>query len=122
VTNPLLGKWNCTANGVTTGTTTFDPGRGIPLHSHNVEECVLVLEGRADVVVGTDEFEVSAGDLTWVPAGINHCFSNPGPSRLTIYWVYGGRDVTRTLDATGETIEHLSAADAAIATDAGDAS
>jgi HTH-type transcriptional repressor of puuD len=120
VTYPLLGKWNCAANGVTTGTTTFDPGRGIPLHRHNVEECVLVLEGRAEVVVGEDEFEVSAGDLTWVPAGVNHCFSNAGSSRLTIYWVYGGRDVTRTLDATGETFEHLSSADAVIANDAGD--
>jgi HTH-type transcriptional repressor of puuD len=27
---------------------------------------------------------------------------------MRIYWVYGGRDVTRTICETGETIEHLS--------------
>ena len=30
---------------------------------------------------------------------------------MTIYRVYGGRDVTRTITATGETFEHLSASD-----------
>ena len=41
-------------------------------------------------------------------AGIPHCFRNRGEGRMTIYWVYGGRDVTRTVTATGETFEHLS--------------
>ena len=30
---------------------------------------------------------------------------------MRIYWVYGGRDVTRTICATGETFEHLSEQD-----------
>ena len=30
---------------------------------------------------------------------------------MCIYWVYGGRHVTRTITATGETFEHLSASD-----------
>ena len=30
---------------------------------------------------------------------------------MRIYWVYGGRDVTRTITATGETFEHLSESD-----------
>lgn len=30
---------------------------------------------------------------------------------MTIYWVYGGRDVTRTVAATGQTFERLSAGD-----------
>ena len=33
---------------------------------------------------------------------------------MTIYWVYGGRDVTRTITATGETFEHLSESDRAL--------
>ena len=38
---------------------------------------------------------------------------------MTIYWVYGGRDVTRTVTATGETFEHLSDRATAAATPAG---
>src|SRR5918997_6644402 len=91
--------------------TVFSPGTGIPLHSHNVEETVLVYEGEATAVIGDDEFDLVAGQATWVPAGIPHCFRNRGEGEMTIYWVYGGRDVTRTITATGDTFEHLSDAD-----------
>jgi HTH-type transcriptional repressor of puuD len=49
-----------------------------------------------------------AGEATWVPAGVPHRFLNRGDSPMRIYWVYGGREVTRTITATGETFEHLS--------------
>ena len=51
-TLPLVGKWNTQGNKVTTGITIFGPGTQIPLHTHNVEETVMVLEGEATAVVG----------------------------------------------------------------------
>jgi mannose-6-phosphate isomerase-like protein (cupin superfamily) len=111
VTLPYVGRWNAEGNRVTTGITVFAPGTAIPLHSHNVEESVLVLEGEAAAVVGQDSFELEAGDATWVPAGVRHRFANRGQGPMRIYWVYGGREVTRTIVATGETVEHLSEAD-----------
>jgi HTH-type transcriptional regulator, repressor for puuD len=113
-TLPFVGKWNTPADGsnrVTTGMTVFAPGTGIPLHSHNVEESVLVFAGEATAVIADERFDLVAGEATWVPAGIPHCFLNRGESEMTIYWVYGGRDVTRTVTATGETFAHLSDAD-----------
>jgi HTH-type transcriptional repressor of puuD len=113
-TLPFVGKWNTPANEtnrVTTGMTVFAPGTAIPLHSHNVEESVLVFAGEATAVIGEERFDLVAGQATWVPAGIPHCFINRGEGEMTIYWVYGGRDVTRTVTATGETFEHLSASD-----------
>jgi HTH-type transcriptional regulator, repressor for puuD len=107
-TIPLVGKWNTTGGKVTTGITVFDPGTAIPLHTHNVEESVTVLEGEATAVVGDDRHDLVAEDTTWVPSGVPHCFINRGRGRMRIYWVYGGRDVTRTICETGETIEHLS--------------
>jgi hypothetical protein len=50
-TVPLVGKWNTRGNKVTTGMTIFAPGTGIPLHTHNVEETVIVLEGEATVEI-----------------------------------------------------------------------
>jgi HTH-type transcriptional regulator, repressor for puuD len=111
VTLPYVGRWNADGNRVTTGITVFAPGTAIPLHTHNVEESVLVLEGEAAAVVGQDSFELEAGDATWVPAGVPHRFTNRGQGPMRIYWVYGGREVTRTIVATGETVEHLSEAD-----------
>jgi len=108
VTIPYVGKWNCAANLVTTGQTQFAPGTGLPLHSHNVEESVLILEGEAVAEIGDESVDLVAGQATWVPAGIPHRFYNRGTTTMRIYWVYGGRDVTRTITATGETFEHLS--------------
>lgn len=108
VTLPFVGKWNSEGTQVTTGMTTFQVGTGIPLHSHNVEESVLVFGGEATAVIGDERFDLEAGQATWVPAEVPHCFINRGEGEMTIYWVYGGRDVTRTICATGETFVHLS--------------
>lgn len=110
-TIPFVGKWNCQGNKVTTGITVFAPGTAIPLHTHNVEESVMVLEGEATAVVGDARYDLVAEDVTWVPSGVPHCFINRGQGQMRIYWVYGGRDVTRTIVATGETFEHLSELD-----------
>jgi HTH-type transcriptional regulator, repressor for puuD len=111
VTIPYVGKWNCDQNLVTTGQTHFQPGTGLPLHSHNVEESVLILEGLATAQLGDEEFDLVAGQATWVPAGVPHRFANRGDTVMRIYWVYGGREVTRTITATGATFEHLSSDD-----------
>ena len=110
-TIPYVGKWNCADNKITTGQTTFQPGTGLPLHTHNCEESVLILEGQAVAQIEDQTFDLEPGQATWVPTGVPHCFYNRGESVMRIYWVYGARDVTRTITATGETFEHLSASD-----------
>lgn len=111
VTLPYVGRWNSEINRITTGQTVFAPGTGLPLHSHNVEESVLILEGDAIAEIDGEQSDLVAGDATWVPAGVPHRFLNRGSTPMRIYWVYGGRDVTRTITATGETFEHLSESD-----------
>jgi HTH-type transcriptional repressor of puuD len=88
-TLPYVGKWNADHNKVTTGVTEFPAGAGIPLHTHNVEESVLILEGQATAVIGDDRFDLEPGDATWAPAGVPHRFANRGEGPMRIYWVYG---------------------------------
>ena len=107
-TLPYVGKWNSERNLLTTGQTAFQPGTGLPLHSHNVEESVLILEGEATAQIDDETYELEVGQATWVPAAVPHRFFNRGDGVMRIYWVYGGRFVTRTMMATGETFEHLS--------------
>lgn len=106
-TRPCIGRWNTADAPITTGTTSF-PRRGtVALHTHNVGEVVLVLEGQATLIIGNATLELETGDASWVPEGLPHRFSNRGEGALVIYWVYAGRQVTRTIWATGETKDHL---------------
>lgn len=85
------------------GITEFDPGCAVPLHYHNCEESVLLLEGDAVATIDGVEHIVNPGDTTFIPAGIHHFFRNASDSRnMRIFWVYGSIDADRTVVATGE--------------------
>jgi quercetin dioxygenase-like cupin family protein len=86
------------------GITEFAPGASIPLHSHNCEESVIVLEGEAVVEIGDAKHKLARYDTTLVPAGLPHRFINSSATRrMKIFWTYASVEATRTLLATGET-------------------
>lgn len=85
------------------GITEFDPGAALPLHWHDCEEGVLILEGEAIFEADGERHDLAAGDATWAPAGVVHRFANRGPGRMRIFWTYGSPDATRTIAATGVT-------------------
>lgn len=95
------------------GITEFDPGAELPLHSHNCEESVVVLEGTALFEHDGEKMTLRPFDTTFVVAGIVHRFANHGQSIMRILWTYGSIDATRTLAATDETFPIGSAADQA---------
>jgi quercetin dioxygenase-like cupin family protein len=101
------------ARGLLNGITEFDPGAGIPLHYHNCEETVIILEGQATFEVDGREYELKALDTTWVPAGMHHRFRNQSGGRMRIFWTYSSIDATRTVVATGQTFKIGSAEDRA---------
>ena len=110
-TRLMVGKGNAEDTPFTTGTTTFPAGCAAPLHSHNCTEQVTILEGQAEVMVGGVIKHLGAMDTSFVPADMPHYFRNIGDGPLTIFWIYGARDVTRTFTETGETVAHMSPRD-----------
>ena len=85
------------------GFTEIPPGTAIPLHYHNVEECVLVVSGQAIVEVDGNRFTAEVGDVLWQDAEVPHRFINTSDDdTLVIYWTYASVDANRTLVETGE--------------------
>src|SRR3712207_9578381 len=51
------------------GITSFQPGAAIPLHAHNCEESVIILEGSAVFELDGVEHELKRYDTTWIQIG-----------------------------------------------------
>jgi putative monooxygenase len=108
-TTPLVTRGRG-ATAMLNGITEFAPGAAIPMHSHNCEESVLVLDGEFTVVIDGAEHRAVADDTSFIPAGVPHRFINAsGTAPGRIFWTYASVDATRTMTATGE--EHPVAAE-----------
>jgi mannose-6-phosphate isomerase-like protein (cupin superfamily) len=107
-TIPLITHRSDATALITTGISTYPVGGGAPLHIHNCDEQVTLLEGAGEVVIEGNATPLVPYDSTYIPAGQQHLFRNTGAGPMRILWIYPTQDVTRTLMSTGETIAHLS--------------
>lgn len=50
----------------------FDKGEAIATHTSGGDALVYLLDGRADVTIGDDKFELTKGETIVMPSGIAH--------------------------------------------------
>lgn len=60
------------------------PGAGAPPHLHAVEEVLRIIEGQAEMIVGSDREMCDAGATIVIPAGVAHAFTNTGSDTLRV--------------------------------------
>ena len=90
-----------------TGMTVLPAGAEIPWHTHDEEECIVVLQGAASFDTEHGRTALVPFDATLVSAGIAHRFANLGGEPLRILWVYPTLDTKRTLLGTSLARGHL---------------
>jgi quercetin dioxygenase-like cupin family protein len=64
------------------------PGDGIPLHTHDVDEAITILDGTADTRLGHEARRVGPGTVIFIPAGVAHGTANAGTEPLRIHAVF----------------------------------
>ena len=55
---------------------TIAPGGKIPLHSHEEEHEIFVLQGKAEVLGTDEETYAQKDDITFIPSNIEHGYDN----------------------------------------------
>jgi len=67
------------------GLNSFEPGQEHAPHAHEGQDKLyVVLEGSGIVSVDDHAELLTAGDAAFVPAGVIHSISNPGPGRMVV--------------------------------------
>jgi quercetin dioxygenase-like cupin family protein len=72
------------------------PGDHIPLHTHSVEEVIVVDEGRAEATLGAERRQLSAEACMFVPPGTAHGLRNAGEGVLRLHAAFASPTVDVT--------------------------
>jgi mannose-6-phosphate isomerase-like protein (cupin superfamily) len=78
----LVGESTTAAKQVTTTLVEMAPGGSQRMHSHENEQCYVILEGTGEMTVGDETQTVATGDTVFIPSHAPHGLLNTGKGRL----------------------------------------
>lgn len=61
---------------ITLGEGIMNPGAELPIHTHRVEEVMVITKGTMTVVLGDDTYTLNPSDVILAPAGVQHMLAN----------------------------------------------
>jgi len=78
---------------ITLGEVSLDPGSELPMHTHRIEEAMMISRGSVTVVLNGETHVLKAGDALLVPAGTKHTLGNRSKDIAGFYFFYPGVEV-----------------------------
>lgn len=72
-------------------------GDRIPLHTHDVDEAITILDGLADTRLGEERRRVGPGTVIFIPAGVPHGTANASEAPLAIHAVFPATSIEITM-------------------------
>jgi quercetin dioxygenase-like cupin family protein len=69
------------------------PGDRIPLHTHDVDEVIAIVDGTGQAQLGATTREVGPGSVVFIPAGVSHATLNSGNAALLIHAVFPATEI-----------------------------
>jgi len=76
------------ATEISSGVAEFAAGAKAPLHYHDAEESVIVIEGEGLMVIDGEEHIVRPNDAAFIPPDAHHSIANHGDEPFKISWTY----------------------------------
>ena len=61
---------------ITLGEAIMNPGAELPMHTHRVEEVMVITRGTATAVLGDETYTLNLSDVILAPAGVKHTLAN----------------------------------------------
>ena len=86
---PNYRKWDIIrpGDGTTSSSLSYSVvgvGTGAPLHTHEADELIVILEGTLEARLGDESHQVGPGHTLVVPPNVPHGFTNAGPGDARI--------------------------------------
>ena len=73
---------------ISSGVAEFAVGARAPMHYHDAEESVIVIEGEGLMVINGEEHVVIPNDAALIAEGTHHSIANHGDRPFKISWTY----------------------------------
>ena len=72
------------------GNVTLEPGGGqVPWHNQEQEEVYFILDGEAEMCLGTERQTLTSGQAVYIPSGVFHQLTNTGSTPCRMLYCYG---------------------------------
>ena len=76
----------------------IEPGCRLGTHTDSAEEILVILEGEAEVSLGEERGQLSAGEMALVPAMEPHGLRNAGEEKVRVAGFFSSNVVVSTFD------------------------
>ncbi|MFC1992678.1 cupin domain-containing protein [Chloroflexota bacterium] len=78
---------------ITLGEVIMNSGAELPMHTHQVEEAMVITRGTATLVLGDETYTLNPSDVILAPASVKHTLANHGKEPMGFLFFYPALEI-----------------------------